>query len=142
MKHIYYFIGLIFVVYEVYWIYKPSKMLNLSKEYKEKEKEFDKITDDDRYFRLFLLVAIPNLVFFLWVLLGLLTYNWVIFLINIILSFFIIKPLLKLFGKNEYFKLTLHWLNSIKGLVLGLFVIINSYHLKIDLYEYIIKIFT
>ena len=60
------------------------------------------------------------------------TSQWVIFLAWIIFNFGILTPILRLFRYSLIYTIII-WVNSLIGVFFGLFVIINHYHLKIDL---------
>jgi hypothetical protein len=70
----------------------------------------------------------------LYIFIGLFTYNWVAFLIYIMITVGIIAPIQKMF--NAINSVFFTWLSSLLGFILGIFVIINQFHLRIDLFEY------
>ena len=137
MKHIFYLIGICFVIYEMMWILTPreeaeksKKLHDLQKQHKGKKlDEYSKEYTDILWSR-----GLVSLIFSFWMFAGLLTFNWVAFLALLIFNFVIIAPISKLF-RYSFAYTALHWVNSIIGFAFGLFVIVNSYHLKIDLYQ-------
>jgi len=137
MKHIFYFIGILFVIYELMWIVSPKEkitsMLKRKKLAKEhKDKKWDEFSKE--YKDLIIPKFVVSITFLLWMIAGLLTFNWVAFLIMIIFNITIIKLISKAIKETSFFYIVLHWFNSVLGFAFGIFVIINSYHLKIDLY--------
>jgi len=143
MKHIFYFIGILFIIYELKWIMYPKseakkseKLHRLLKEHKEKK--WDNSTDEFK--EILKIRGLMSLLFVIWMFAGLLTFNWVLFLISIVFNIAIVGLLSKALRFSIGY-IILHWLNSIIGFTFGVFVIINSYHLKINLYDWIIKWF-
>ena len=137
MKHIFYFIGICFIIHEVLWLLNPVEYTEKSKKLKDlmkqnKDKKWDEYPQD--YKDILINRGLPSLLFTLWMFTGLLTFNWFAFAVLIVFNTVFIMPLGKLF-KFSFAYTALHWLNSIIGFAFGLFVIINSYHLKLNLYE-------
>lgn len=138
MKHLFYLIGIGFVIYEIMWILNPKSQVEKSKKFwKEtklnKGKKWDEMTED--YKGLLFSKGVPNIILTFWMVCGLLTFNWLPFLLKLVWSFVIITPISNLFRYSIAYTV-LHWFNSLVGFAFGVFVIINSYHLKIDVYEY------
>lgn len=136
MTTIYYLFTFAFILEEITWLFNPiaktikskAKLKNIksigTKKWKgvsEEEKESFK----QGLFSIMLLV---------WVFIGLLTFQWVVFLGFIILNFFIVAPLMKL-TNNIKVSAVINWFNSLIGFAFGIFVIINHYHLKIDMFQ-------
>lgn len=137
MKHIFYFIGILFVIYELLWIINPKSRVEKSKIFTDLSKQFKgkKWGDfSEEYKDVLISKGIPGLILTIWMVAGLLTFNWFAFAVLIVFNTVFIMPLGELF-KFSFAYTALHWLNSIIGFAFGLFVIINSYHLKINLYE-------
>ena len=142
MIHLFYFFTIILIWKELIWILSPNekveeskKYFNLSKEFKGKtwneySKEYKELTKS-KIWLLFL---------FLWLFIGLFTNQWVAFLSFLLLNFIIVAPLSKItkFSKSYVY---LHWINSVIGFCFGIFVIINHYHLKINLTELLFNLF-
>jgi hypothetical protein len=76
----------------------------------------------------------------IWLFIGLFTFQWVGYLLILVLNFFIIAPLSK-FTKNSIAYIMINWLNSLIVLVFALFVIVNHYHLNIDLTQWLFSLF-
>ncbi len=137
MKHIFYFIGIAFIIYEMMWIFNPQAQVEKVKEMKEEGKMNKGLNWDDyseHYKSLLKTQGLASLIFSLWFFCGLLTFNWLAFLFKIIFNFIIIAPISRLLQYNSAYT-ALHWVNSLIGFAFGVFVILNSYHLKIDLYS-------
>jgi len=139
MKHIFYFIGIAFIIHEIMWVLNPKEQTEKNKRFNEeskknKGKKWDDFSSD--YKEALKTKGVIAMISILWLFGGLLTFNWVAFVVIIAFNFIIIAPITKLL-KYSWAYTVLHWLNSVIGFSFGVFVIINSYHLKIDLYEWI-----
>jgi hypothetical protein len=138
MQHLFYILAIPFLIYEFIWVVAPServesalKRLELS--IKLKGKKWDEYSEEEQKFLL------PKVIFsfyiFIWLILGIFTIQWVLFLAMFAFIFLVIKPLSKLTKENKLAFTILHWLNSIIGLGFVLFVIVNKYHLRIDVWQ-------
>lgn len=139
MKHLFYFMGIVFIIYELGWLLNLKDNIDKSKKLrKETKKNKGKKWDDmtDKYKNLLKTRGLASLIFSSWMFAGLLTFNWVAFMIMIMFNFVVIAPISKLTQYNWAYS-CLHWINSLLGFVFGIFVIVNSYHLKINLYEWL-----
>lgn len=141
MKHIFYLVGIAFIIYEMLWILNPKAQVDKSKEFeaeskKNKGKKWDEYTD--KYKELLKGEVLVSLLFTLWMVAGLLTFNWMLFLAKLVFNFVIVAPISKL-TKYSIGYTVLHWLNSIVGFAFGVFVVVNSYHLKINVYEWFMQ---
>lgn len=141
MKHIFYFIGIFFVLYELYWIINPVAMVRNNKRFIElgkieKDLKWDK--NSDEYKTLYISTGLTSFVFLLYFFIGLLSFNWVAFALILAFNIVIIMPISRL-TRYSFAYTALHWINSVIGLVFGVFVIVNSYHLKIDLYALLLN---
>lgn len=135
MKHLFYFIGFIFIVYELMWIASPVEFSRKSLRLSELIKEFREKTwkDYSEEYRNLLLGSLMKLPLMLYPIAGLFTFNWIIFLIFLLWNFFIglvARPFRSV--KHLYIYSGIMWVNSIVGLFVATFTILNSYHLKID----------
>lgn len=142
MKHIFYFIGIFFIISELLWVLSPQSKIKKSKRLYELTKEH-KGKNWDEYpqeYKDIILSKLPDLFFMLWLFAGLLTFNWFSFLLIISINVFVVYPISKLTRFSVAYT-ALHWVNSVIGLSFGVFVVINSYHLKIDVYELFKSIF-
>jgi hypothetical protein len=137
MKHIFYFIGILYILYEINFLLKPFAHVQKVKKMKElsdenKTNKWSKYSDE--YKDIIFTIAFPNALIFFWSFLGLLTFNWVAFTFLIFFNFIVIVPISKLFNFNLAYTI-LHWLNSLLTIVIVIFIIINSYHLKLNLFD-------
>jgi hypothetical protein len=143
MIYLFHLVTVIFAIYELTWILNPSKkyyslrkIIGLSKEQEGKKwAEYSQEYKDNLFDIIF--KVIKAFVFIFWLLIGLFTFNWLPFLAFIGFQLLIITPLNKIFKSNDNIKIKIHWINSVIGFLFSIFVIINQFHLKIDLLEYI-----
>lgn len=142
MKHIFYFIGIFFIISELLWVLYPQSKVKKSKRlYELKNEHKDKNWDEyPQEYKDIILSKLPDLFFMFWLFVGLLTFNWFSFLLIISINVFIVFPISKITRFSVAYT-ALHWVNSVIGLAFGVFVVINSYHLKIDVYELFKSIF-
>jgi len=136
MTTIYYLSTIVFLLMELNWLVSPieqtektRKFLLLSK--LNKGKKWDDFSED---YRSELKSKIWMVYVVFWMLIGLFTFQWQAFLIIIVFNFLIIAPLSKIF-KYTFVYIILHWVNSLIGFAFGVFVIVNHYHLKLNLTE-------
>lgn len=143
MKHIFYLVAIAFIIYEMLWILNPKEQVDKSKKFSEeskknKGKKWDEMTEE--YKDLLKGKGLVSLLFTMWMVAGLLTFNWLPFLAKLVFNFVIIAPISKL-TKYSIGYTVLHWLNSVVGFAFGVFVVVNSYHLKINIYEWFMQWF-
>lgn len=134
--HIFYLIGVIFLIYEVLFLFdldnkikKGREFLKNIAEYKDKEfSEYPEDLKDEVYLR-----CIP-FIFIVWVFVGLLSSQWFLFFIFLVINYIIFVPIGKLV-KNSPLQYVNTGLNTIFGIVFSLFLLINRYHLHIDTFQ-------
>ena len=123
MKHLYYLLGLICLVYEMQWIFSP---LQFSRQIKAIEDTND-VNDPKSIFHILLQVGL-----LIYLVLGIFTFQWPLYLAFTIVSMVFIQPVVAQLKDHERSFAAAHFLNSILGFLFILFTILNSYHLKID----------
>ena len=109
-----------------------EKFMELSK--LNKGKKWDDYSDE---YKSELKSKIGKVLVLLWLFVGLLTFQWVGFLAVILFNIVVMAPLSAL-TKYSMAYTVLHWFNSLIGFAFGIFVIINHYHLKIDLANWLL----
>lgn len=115
MKHVFYFIGLLPLIYEMSVIMNPKKIYK-SKERMKVAGKFDNFTSGQKSY------AILSIGYLFWAFIGLFSFNWVAFLFLIAISFI----------PKKHF--VLMWIDSVISFLILLFVLLNSYHFQIDLF--------
>jgi len=137
MTTLFYIYTIFFVFYELNWILSPvektedaRKFFKLSKEFKGKKwDDFSPEYKSELKTKLWLSTLL------LWMFIGLFTFQWSVFLLFITFNFLVIAPLSKLLKFSIAYTI-LHWVNSVIGFAFGIFVILNHYHLHIDIIKY------
>ena len=138
MTTIYYLSTIIFLLIEFQWLVSPIEKTNQTRKFMalsklNKGKKWDEFSEE---YKSELKSKIWLLYVLFWMLIGLFTFQWQAFLAMIVFNFMIINPISKLV-KNTFLYTILHWINSFIGFAFGVFVIVNHYHLKLNLTEII-----
>ena len=138
MTTIYYLSTIIFLLIELHWLVYPIEKTNNARKFMalsklNKGKKWDEFSEE---YKSELKSKIWLLYVLFWMLIGLFTFQWQAFLAMIVFNFMIINPISKLV-KNTFLYTILHWINSLIGFAFGVFVIVNHYHLKLNLTEII-----
>lgn len=134
LTHLFYLSTIIYMMNEVRWLFNIDEEVNnvnrfieLSKENKwkpskEVSEEYKEIVNDNW-----------DVIFiFFWMFVGLFTAQWHFFLMIITFNLFVITPLSHLTRYTKTYKV-IHWINSLIGFIFCIFVIINHYHLHINI---------
>ena len=138
MTTIYYLSTIIFLLIELHWLVSPIEKTNNARKFMalsklNKGKKWDEFSEE---YKSELKSKIWLLYVLFWMLIGLFTFQWQAFLAMIVFNFMIINPISKLV-KDTFLYTILHWINSLIVFAFGVFVIINHYHLKLNLTEII-----
>lgn len=144
LSHIYYLIGILILVITFRNIVLFNKHEKLSEWYTKFKKvtgHYPKLQDyeEKNDYELLLKKDILRFFEFLWILLGILTNNWIIFLFLIICNL-IINILYKKLNYNILSKILILKYLLVK-LVIYLFLIINHFHIHFNLNDYLLNIF-
>lgn len=143
MLTLYYTFTILFLLNELRWIVTPVSMAKRAELYinsVNKSKNLDlNVETLDR--KSMLGISLLSTFIVLWMFLGLLTNQWPIYLLILSFNICIVNPISKLLKYNKGY-IILHWTNSIIGFIFGLFVMINYFHLKIDITELAIQLFS
>lgn len=141
MTTIYYLSTILFIWAELDWLVSPIEKTNDAKRFFELSKlnkgkkwdEFSKEYKSELKSKVWLIWIL------LWMFIGLFTFQWAGFLAMLIFNIVIISPLSKLTMYSIAYTV-IHWFNSLIGFAFGVFVIINHYHLKIDLTQWFVSL--
>jgi hypothetical protein len=121
MRHLFYLLGIVAVLWEFTVLTQTNRILKFKKQFKKDVKNsFDEWNSTQKTYSFFALGYI------IWTFAGLLSSQWLVFLFLILIS--VIIP------KN---KVLLLKFDSIISIICLLFIILNKYHLHINLYEYL-----
>lgn len=134
LTHLFYLIGVWFVLYELSCILSPNETTQSAKRFRElaianKGRKWDAFSQeykDEIKSKFFILIP------FAWQFIGLFSSQWVAFLFAIIINIAIVTPISSLSRYNLIYT-SIHFIHSIFGFAFGIFVIINHYHMRIDL---------
>jgi hypothetical protein len=141
MTHLFYLFGIAFIIYEVMWIIDPISMTEKARTHNKLSKENKGKSWDDysEHYELRIETrGLFSLMVTLWLVLGLFTFQWALFAVVLVFNIIIVSPLSKLTRDNIGYTI-IHWFNSLKGLVFGVFIIVNKYHLHIDVSGMMLK---
>ena len=116
MKHIFYFLAIFPILWEVTNIQDVKRTHNFILSFKTKDKK--NLTAKHLTFIIFALS------YFVWVFFGLLTFQWPVFLLFFAMSF---VPKLNIFTR---------FVDSIISLIILIFIVLNAYHFKIDFTQF------
>ena len=119
MKHIFYFMTIFPLLWELIGITNVQRVHNFSKGIKAlKGKKFDEYSSMQKN------VSVLMMLYILWTFIGLFSSQWLTF--SVLLGISLIP---KRF-------IVLRWIDSVISFALLLFIILNAYHFKIDLLSY------
>lgn len=115
MKHLFYFFGILILVYELYALVHAHDIHKFSKDLKERAKR-----DGYRYSVNEVGFVLLHGIYVIWAACGLITFQWPLFICLFILS---------LIPKSNVY---IRALDSSATIMILLFMILNAYHLRID----------
>ena len=124
MKVIFYLFTIIAIMYELHVLLNPKRTLSFMQELKR----VSKIESDDgikKYNLKQITFYLFSLGYLIWGTIGLMTFNWVLFLIMLLIG---------LIPKRYYLQ---YIIDSLIVIPLLVFAIVNTFHLKINLFNYI-----
>lgn len=134
VTNIYYLSALFFIFHEMFWLSSPIEKTNDAKKFNELNKAFKgkKWDEYSKEYKDEIKSKIGLIFLMIWLLMGLFTSQWVAFLSLMCFNFMVIAPISKIVRYSMLYTI-LHWFNSLLGFCFGVFIIINHYHLKLDL---------
>jgi len=141
MTTIYYLSTILFIWVEWAWLVSPIEKTNDAKRFFELSKlnkgkkwdEFSKEYKSELKSKVWLIWIL------LWMFIGLFTFQWAGFLAKLVFNILIVHPL-SILTRYSITYTIIHWFNSLIGFAFGVFVIINHYHLKIDLTQWFVSL--
>lgn len=142
MSTIYYLSAILLLWVELQWLLSPAKKTEESNNFFELKEQYEKLEwrEYPESYKSLIKSKTYLVVLLAWLFCGLFTAQWLVFLAYLCFSFFIIAPLAKVTRYTKLFTI-IHWLGSLVGFAFGVFVIINHYHLKIDLTSWFLSLF-
>lgn len=139
MTHLFYFSAIFFIWRAMLWIFAPNEKTKAAKEFDKLSKLHKGVKWDDtseEYRSLVKTKVFPGVLTLLWLFVGLFTSQWLAFLLLLTFNFVVISPLSTL-TRYSFTYTAIQWANALIGVFFGFFVIINKYHLHIDLWAII-----
>lgn len=138
LTHLFYLTTLWFLFLEWSWLVMPKEKTENAKKFfdlsnQHKGKKWDDYSDEYKSeikSKIWLFIPI------IWTFIGLFTFQWIAFLMHLVFNLVVIAPLSRLTRYSLSYTV-LHWTNSLLGFAFGIFIIINHYHLKINLSEWL-----
>lgn len=134
--NLFYLSTIIFLWHEIKWIALPMDETNLARKfhlYRNAHKDKSWNEYDSAYKNLLSDYLFSYGYVMLWMLLGIFTVQWPLFLAFFALQFIVVAPLSRLTRFGMAYTI-IHWINSVIGFCFGVFVIVNHYYLHIKLY--------
>jgi len=129
MKHIFYFFAILAIMWEIMNIFQPARLIKLGK--RMQGLKFDNATLGEKT------VSWLMFLYMAWTLVGLFTFQWPVFLFYLAWSV-ITAGLREITGRNANLgTLILQVFDGIVSLGIMMFILINAYHLQIDLWQLI-----
>ena len=124
MKHIFYFFAFFAILWEgINIIYTKEIYKKVIRIISLKKENFKELADGQKYFLFFMFG------YFLWIFTGLFTFQWPIFLLLFLMS---------LIPKKW---IVIRWIDAFISLVILIFILINAYHLHIDIFPILKSLF-
>jgi hypothetical protein len=138
---LFYLFGIIFVIRQIEFVYDPigeMEGINIFKQFQQKYREARKISREEalRYEAEYVALLQEykyDLLLAIWVFVGLLSSQWLIFLVMILLDLFIINPIKRVASQETLIKVVF-W-DSLLSCLLGILILVNKYHLHINFFE-------
>ena len=122
MKHIFYFLTIIPILWELRVISEPARVNDFIKRYKEtKGTKFEDRSANQKAFLFF------SLFYTFWVFTGFLSSQWPLFI------------LLFALGRITKTNVVVRFLDGAVSLIILMFIVLNAYHLNIDLGSYLVN---
>lgn len=138
MIHLFYLTGIAFLIYEISYLFNLKTEIQKLQRFRELQKIEGKVgtkwDDHSDEYKEYLTGKVWLFPFIVFVFGGLLTDQWIVFLLYIIWMYLIISPINKLVGFSPLRYVT-GVVNTIVGICLTLFAILNHYHLHIDTFQ-------
>jgi len=140
METIYYFSTIIIIFQQLLYVLNPVKESNKAKSLIKlsnlnKNKNFNQYPENLKH-------GIKNEIWRIysiaWIIIGLFTFQWPIFLLMSAIYYLIVYPISLRFIDSIIFTV-INWLNACIWILFAVFVLINNYYLRIDLYAILLS---
>jgi hypothetical protein len=136
MAHVFYFIGLLYLIKQLATLLSPIEKSRWFWKFSDLTKAHKGLKWDDytEEYKDMCKSAAWSLLFLVWAILGLFSsINWVMFVLYLFLQFIIFTPLYRILRKTFAYIAVL-WIAALLNIIFVLFVVINAYHLRMDMW--------
>ena len=135
-KAIFYLLGIVSILIRLNWFWgwkERKEMLAPYKGMKFTGKFKDMLPEIQQSYRsgMFLVLS------YIWLIIGLFSFNWLLFLCYLIIGIIILNPLVKLFKNNSEAETIIGGISFFLFLLTVFTSIINTYHIKFDFTQYV-----
>jgi len=141
MTTIYYILGILLLFIEVSYFINPTKKAVETKRFRELY-ESESARETKEYKRLLLEKGCGSFLVLGWFMTGLFTIQWPVFLIFLILVFGVFAQLGKVTIKlkADWPLAISHWISSLASIITIVFLILNHFHLHIDIVKWFLNL--
>lgn len=143
MKFIFYLYSIVPIVHYLNVFLNTKSVLDKRRKAKQLQEQYkdDKWDNYPKELKEFSLVIFIMLTILLWFFIGLFTYNWIVFLFLIVWTI-ILSPFNKYFDRKEWTSIRYYFTKcySLSYVLIFIFLIINTYHLKIDVSSIVLNL--
>lgn len=120
MKHLFYFMAIFPILWELMAIQSPKRVHNFVMQYRENNnKDFDNCTPNQKAY------VVCMLGYIIWTIAGLLTFQWSVFAL-LLITCIIPKKFI-----------WLRWCDAVLTFILLVFIVLNAYHFNIDVLTFL-----
>lgn len=133
MVYAYHIFTILFIIYEFHWLITIKDRVRSNKRFEELKAEFkgkEVHEYSKEYSDLILTKGCSPFIILFWLLIGLFTQQWIVFATYLVFQFIVIVPLSAISRFSRTYTI-IHWINSLIGLLFGLFVLYNEFRLHI-----------
>lgn len=127
MIHVFYIFGVFFIIYSLLVVVSPNQYNDFLVRMKAMNDKQEK--PDTSMAIAGCLIALVSISYLLWLVIGLLTFQWPLFIVLLVISYIPPKHIVIRFFK------------SLVALVMLVFILLNAYHFNIDVFDFIKNLF-
>lgn len=136
LKAIFYLLGIVFILIRLNWLWGMEERKEMLAPYKGmkftgKLKNMPPEVQKSYRWGMFFVLS------YIWLIIGLFSFNWLLFLCYLIIGMVILNPLAKLFKNNSDAETIIGGISFVLFLITVFVSIINTYHVKFDFTRYV-----
>lgn len=124
LKFTFYFLGIFAILWELVVVFNPKKVHTFVRKLKRKQETKGVITGSEGLF------SILTIIYFIWICVGLFSFQWPVFLTIMLISFI-----------PQNFSSVMRWIVAFLTFILLIFLTLNAYHFKINTYSLLLNFF-